>query len=53
MIVSVRTRFVAERNSVEFAREKAQTISFVELGFERLGPDHQVVGFSRCSYKVK
>ena len=52
-IKTVRTRFVADRNSVGFAREKAQTMSFVECGFERLGPDHQVVGFSRCSYKVK
>ena len=42
-----------EPNSVGFAREKAQTMSFVERGFERLGLDHQVVGFSRCSYKVK
>ena len=49
----VRTRFVADRNSVGFAREKAQTISFVERGFERLGLDHQVVGFSWRSYKVK
>ena len=44
---------MADRNSVGFARKKALTISFVERGFERLGPDHQVVGFSRCSYKVK
>ena len=42
-----------EPNCVGFAREKAQTMSFVEREFERLGPDHQVVGFSRCSYKVK
>ena len=33
----VRTRFAADRNSVGFARKKAQTISFVERGFERLG----------------
>ena len=52
-IVGVRTRFVADRNGVGFAREKALTISFVERGFGRLGPDHQAVGFSRCSYKVK
>ena len=44
---------MANRNSVGFAREKTLTMSFVERGFERLGPDHQVVGFSRCSYKVK
>ena len=31
----------------------AQTISFVERGFERLGLGHQVVGFSWCSYMVK
>ena len=53
MIEFVRTRFVADRNSVGFAHEKALTISFVERGFERLGPDHQVVGFSWYSYKVK
>ena len=33
--------------------KKAQTISFVERGFERLGLDHQAVGFSWCSYMVK
>ena len=44
---------MADRNSVGFAREKAQTMSFVERGFEKLGPGRQVVGFSRCSYKVK
>ena len=42
-----------EPNSVGFAREKAQTMSFVERGFERLGLGHQVVGFSWCSYMVK
>ena len=42
-----------ELNCVGFAREKAQTMSFVERGFERLGPDRQVVGFSWCSFKVK
>ena len=42
-----------EPNCVGFAREKAQTMSFVERGFERLGSDHQVMGFSRYSYKVK
>ena len=35
-----------EPNCAGFAREKAQTMSFVERGFERLGLDHQVVGFS-------
>ena len=33
--------------------KKAQTISFVERGFERLGLGHQAVGFSWCSYMVK
>ena len=42
-----------EPNSVGFAREKAQTMSFVERGFERLGLGHQMVSFSWCSYKVK
>ena len=36
---TVRTRFVADLNSVGFAREKALTISFVEYGFGRLGLD--------------
>ena len=42
-----------EPNSVGFAREKAQTMSFVERGLERLGLGHQVVGFSWCSCMVK
>ena len=42
-----------EPNCVGFTREKAQTMSFVERGFERLGLGHQVVGFSWCSYVVK
>ena len=42
-----------EPNSVGFAREKTQTMSFVERGFERLGLGHQAVGFSWCSYMVK
>ena len=42
-----------EPNCVGFAREKTQTMSFVERGFERLGLDHQVVGFLWRSYKVK
>ena len=49
----VRARFVTNRNNVGFARKKAQTISFVERGFERLGLGHQVVGFSWCSCVVK
>ena len=44
--VFVRTRFVTNHNSVGLARKKAQTISFVEHGFERLGLGHQAVGFS-------
>ena len=40
-------------DSVGFARKKAQTISFIESGFERLGLSHQTVGFSCCSYVVK
>ena len=39
----VRTRFVTTHNSVGFARKKAQTISFVERGFERLDLGHQAV----------
>ena len=35
----VGSRFVADRNSVGFARKTALTISFVERGFERLGLD--------------
>ena len=42
-----------EPNCVGFASEKAQTMSFVERGFERLGLDYQVVGFSWSSHKVK
>ena len=41
----VRTQFVTTRNSVGFARKKAQTISFVESGFERLGLSHKTVVF--------
>ena len=49
----VRMRFVTTRNSVGFARKKAQTISLIEHGFERLGLSHQTVGFSWCSHMVK
>ena len=38
-IVTVGSRFVADRSSVGFARKTALTISFVERGFERLGLD--------------
>ena len=49
----VRTRFRNEPQQFGVARKKAQTISFVERGFERLGLGHQMVGFSWCSYKAK
>ena len=52
-IVSVRTRFRNEPKQFGVARKKAQTISFVEHGFERLGLGYQMVGFSWCSYMVK
>ena len=42
----VRTQFVTTHNNVGFARKKAQTISFIERGFERLGLDHKIVVFS-------
>ena len=42
----VRTRFVTNRSGVGLVCKKAQTISFVECGFERLGLGHQAVGFS-------
>ena len=35
---------MADRNGVGFARKKAQTTSFVERGFERLGLGRQTVG---------
>ena len=41
----VRARFVKTRNSVGFTRKKAQTISFIERGFERLGLGHKTVDF--------
>ena len=46
LIFTVRARFVMNHSSVWLARKKAQTISFVEHGFERLGLGHQAVGFS-------
>ena len=39
----IRTQFVTTHNSVGFARRKAQTISFIERGFERLGLGHWTV----------
>ena len=38
--IYVRTQFVTTQNDIGFTRKKAQTISFVEHGFERLGLDH-------------
>ena len=49
----VRTQFVTTPNNVGFAHKKAQTISFIERGFERLGLGHETVDFSWCSYIVK
>ena len=40
IFTTVWTQFVTNRNSVGFARKKAQTISFVERGFEMLGLSH-------------
>ena len=39
--VVVRTQFVTTQNDIGFARKKAQIISFVERGFERLGFGHR------------
>ena len=44
---------MTNRNGVGLVHKKAQTISFVERGFKRLGLGHQAVGFSWCSYMVK
>ena len=52
-MIYVGSRFVADRNSVGFARKTALTISFVERGFERLGLNRQAMGFLWRSYKVK
>ena len=41
----MRTRFVTTRNSVGFIRKKAQTISFVERGFEKARPQSPDGGF--------
>ena len=45
IIISVRTQFVTTYNNVGFARKKAQTISFIERGFERLGLGRKTVVF--------
>ena len=42
-MVIVRTRFVTTHNNVRFAHKKAQIISFMEHGFEKLGLGHQTV----------
>ena len=39
----VMTRFITTQNDIGFARKKAQTISFVERGFEKLGLGHRTV----------
>ena len=39
----VRSRFGTTQNDIGFARKKAQTISFVEREFERLGLGHRMV----------
>ena len=39
----VKTQFVTTQNDIGFVRRKAQTISLVERGFERLGLGHRTV----------
>ena len=41
----MRTQFVTTQNNIGFTRKKAQTISFIECGFERLVPSHRMVVF--------
>ena len=48
-LVLVRTQFVTTHNNIGFARKKAQTISFIERGFERLSLGHRT-GVSRDVY---
>ena len=45
-ISCVRTQFVMTQNDIGFARKKAQTISLIEHGFEKLGLSHRT-GVSR------
>ena len=45
-MTNVRTQFVTTQNDTGFARKKAQTISLIERGFERLGLSHRT-GVSR------
>ena len=42
-VITVGTQFVTTQNNIRFARKKAQTISFIERRFERLGLGHQTV----------
>ena len=41
--ILVRIQFVTTQNDIGFAREKAQTISFVERGFERVSLSHRTM----------
>ena len=43
MVPIVRTQFVTTQNDIGFTRKKAQTISFVKRGFERLGLGRRTV----------
>ena len=43
MVPIVRTQFVTTQNDTGFARKKAQTISFVERGVEKLGLGYRMV----------
>ena len=42
-MMTVRTQFVTTQNDVGFAHKKAQTMSLIERGFERLGLGHRTV----------
>ena len=48
----VRTRFVTTRNNIGFASKKAQTISFIERGFERLGLGRRTVVWIGSSQQI-
>ena len=41
--IIVRSRFGTTQDDIGFAHKKAQTISFVERGFEKLGLGHRMV----------
>ena len=49
IVPAIRTQFVTTHNNVGFARKKAQTISLIERGFERLGLGHR----ARVSHLVR